>query len=109
MKFLVLAFVVGSTLAASASTTERAIDPAHSSARFSVAHIWVERVTGTLPIIRGSVTLPPDSLVPTAVAAVLDATQIDTGVADRDRSLESPDFFDAKQFPHWTFISTKII
>ncbi len=40
--------------------------------------------------------------------AVLDATKIATGEPDRDGSLQSPDFFDTKKFPTWTFTSTKI-
>jgi polyisoprenoid-binding protein YceI len=87
----------------------RAIDVAKSTARFSVTHIWVQRVTGSVPIVEGSVVLPAESAIPTSVAATLDATRIDTGDPDRDRSLESPDFFDAKSFPRWTFISTKIV
>ena len=92
-----------------AAPSPRAIDIAKSSAQFSVAHIWVERVTGTVPILSGSVTLLPGSLIPRGANAVLDATRIATGEPDRDRSLESPDFFDAAQFPRWTFASTRIV
>jgi polyisoprenoid-binding protein YceI len=87
----------------------RAIDAAKSSAQFSVAHIWVERVTGTVPILSGGVSLEPGSLIPVSATAVLDATHILTGEPDRDRSLESPDFFDAGEFPQWTFTSTRIV
>ena len=62
-----------------------------------------------MPIVRGAVTLPAGSVIPTAVTAVLDATRIRTDEPDRDRSLESPDFFDAARFPQWTFESTKIV
>jgi polyisoprenoid-binding protein YceI len=87
----------------------RAIDSARSRATFSVAHVWVEHVVGTVPIASGSVFLPPDSVVPLKVTAVLDATRIATDEPDRDRSLESPDFFDVATFPQWTFASTKIV
>jgi polyisoprenoid-binding protein YceI len=87
----------------------RAIDSAKSSAQFSVAHIWVEHVTGTVPILSGSVTLLPGSLIPQSANAVLDATRITTGEPDRDHSLESPDFFDAAKFPRWTFASMRIV
>jgi polyisoprenoid-binding protein YceI len=108
MRIEVMALALAASVTA-AATTVRDIDPAHSKAQFSVAHIWVEHVTGTVPILRGSVTLAPDSVIPLAASAVLDATRIDTGEPDRDRSLESPDFFDAKAFPEWTFSSTKIV
>jgi polyisoprenoid-binding protein YceI len=100
--------VLLSTLASTAPAA-RAIDPVHSRAQFSVSHIWVERVTGTVPIVSGSVSLAADSVIPVSVSAVLDATKISTGEPDRDRSLESPDFFDVARFPQWTFASTKVV
>lgn len=88
---------------------EVSIDTSRSSAHFSVQHIWVERVTGTVPILGGTVTVQPGSLIPESASAVLDATQIQTGEPDRDKSLESSDFFDAANFPHWTFASTRVV
>jgi polyisoprenoid-binding protein YceI len=99
---------LASTLAAAAPDT-RAVDVAKSTAKFSISHIWVERVTGTVPIVDGSVTLVSGSMIPTSANAVLDATKISTDEPDRNRALESPDFFDAQQFPRWTFASTKIV
>lgn len=87
----------------------REIDTQQSRALFSVSHIWVEHVTGTVPIERGEVVLPSASWIPLSVVAVLDATQIRTGDPDRDSALRSPDFFDTKRFPQWTFSSTKIV
>ncbi len=92
-----------------AASAPRAIDVGKSSAQFSVAHIWVERVTGTVPILSGGVSLEAGAVIPENVTAVLDATHITTGEPDRDRSLESPDFFDAGKFPRWTFTSTRIV
>ncbi len=92
-----------------AAPAPRAIDAAKSNAQFSVAHIWVERVTGTVAILSGGVLLEAGSVIPQSVTAVLDATHIATGEPDRDRSLESPDFFDAAKFPWWTFTSTRIV
>lgn len=91
------------------SPAPRSIDAAKSTARFSVSHIWVEHVAGSVPIIDGSVVLPAGAVIPASVIATLDPTRIDTGEPDRDRSLESPDFFDVKNFPRWTFASTKIV
>lgn len=96
------------TLAAAVPVTH-AIDPAHSHAQFSVSHIWVERVTGIVPILSGSVTLGEGSVIPTEVTAVLDATRLITDEPDRDRALKSPDFFDTDKFPQWTFASTKVV
>ena len=108
MKAALATLALLSTLAA-ASPAPRAIDPAHSTAHFSVQHIWVDRVQGTVPILEGSVMLVTGSVIPVSVNAVLDATRLATDEPDRDRALESPDFFDTKKFPTWTFTSTHIV
>lgn len=108
MRPAIALLLLASTLAAASGPT-RSIDASRSHAAFAVSHIWVEHVTGTVPILSGSVTLAAGATIPTAATAVLDATRIETGEPDRDRSLESPDFFDAAKFPHWTFASTKVI
>jgi polyisoprenoid-binding protein YceI len=89
--------------------TQRDIDPAKSKAHFSIQHIFVEKVDGSVPIESGKVVLEPDSAIPREVSAVLDARRIDSGDRDRDASLESDDYFDVKKFPEWTFVSTKIV
>ncbi len=89
-------------------TVGRLIDVTKSSAQFSIAHIFVGRVVGTVPIVSGSATFPPGSVVPTGVTAVLNAAKLATDEPDRDTSLESPEYFDTLRFPTWTFISVKI-
>ena len=106
----VLTFMLTAAGAARAdSPAVRAIDVRRSSAQFSVSHIWVGHVTGTVPISGGSVTLGAGSVVPIQMSAVLDASGISTGDPDRDRALKSSDFFDVKRFPAWTFVSTRIV
>jgi polyisoprenoid-binding protein YceI len=85
-----------------------AIDPAKSTATFSVQHIFVEHVTGTVPIVSGTIDLPEGSLVPTSVTAVLDPKKFHTAESDRDAAMQTPDWFDTTKFPTWTFTSTKI-
>jgi polyisoprenoid-binding protein YceI len=85
-----------------------AIDATKSKAAFSVQHIWVERVTGTVPIESGNVVLATDSVIPDSLTAELDPSKVSSGDRDRDESLVSSDFFDVKNFPAWTFVSTKI-
>ena len=85
-----------------------AIDPTASSATFAVQHIFVERVTGTVPIVSGTIDVPAGSLVPTSVSAVLDPKKFHTDESDRDAAMQTPDWFDTSKFPTWTFVSTKI-
>lgn len=86
----------------------RPIDASHSNASFSVQHIYVEHVTGTVPILDGTVTLDPKTLVPVKVTATLDASKLRSGDDDRDGALQSPDWFDTKKYPEWTFTSTSV-
>lgn len=97
------------TLLGAESTVHRAIDPAASKAQFTVTHVFVEHVTGTVAIRSGSIDLGGSSVIPTAVAAVLDPASVDTGDHDRDADLRSPDFFEVAKYPAWTFTSTKIV
>jgi polyisoprenoid-binding protein YceI len=87
---------------------QRSIDPVKSKAQFSITHVFVEHVTGTVPLVSGSLTIPPNSAIPASASAVLDASMLATGDRDQTDSLRSPDFFDVKQFPTWTFTSTKV-
>jgi polyisoprenoid-binding protein YceI len=102
------AILAGSTALCASSTVTRTIDVTTSTAQFSVQHIFVGQVTGTVPIQSGLVILPANSLIPISASAVLDATQINTGDRDQTNALRGPDFFDTQQFPTWTFKSTKI-
>jgi polyisoprenoid-binding protein YceI len=107
---LIAAAVLLTHAAASSQTPQhRAIDVAHSKAQFSVAHLWVDRVTGTVPIAHGEIVLPQGSLIPISATAVLDAAKVQTDEPDRDKALRSPDFFDTKKFPQWMFTSSKIV
>jgi polyisoprenoid-binding protein YceI len=91
-----------------AQELQRPIDTRHSSAQFSVTHVFVERVRGMVPVAGGTVTLPPGSTIPIGVSAVLDASGIKSGDDDRDQALRGPDWFDVKRFPTWSFVSKKI-
>jgi len=106
---LALAMTASAALPAQAQTTARAIDAIRSKALLSVAHVYVERVTGSIPIASGKVVLPEGSAIPLSVTAVLDPSAIKTGDDDRDAALVGPDWFDVKRFPTWTFTSTKIV
>jgi polyisoprenoid-binding protein YceI len=106
---LILAFVfLASTVALADSPGQRPIDPEKSKIEFSIQHVFVTHVNGTIPVLSGSVSLTPDSPIPVSATAVLDATKLTTGDHDQTGCLQSPDYFDTKRFPTWTFTSTKI-
>jgi polyisoprenoid-binding protein YceI len=83
------------------------LDPAHTSITFSVRHMMVATVRGSLNLKEGFAETD-ESGKPLRVEARLDARSIHTGVADRDNHLRSPDFLDAERYPEIVFRSEKI-
>lgn len=82
------------------------IDPAHSSAGFSVRHL-MSRVRGRFDDFDGTITIGEDLAQSTAVATI-SVGSVNTGVAMRDQDLRSPRFFDAEQYPTMTFAGTRL-
>ncbi|GAC1427582.1 MAG: YceI family protein [Candidatus Velthaea sp.] len=105
--WFVFAVLFAALPAAAFADEAHAIDVQHSRAAFTVSHVLVQRVGGTLPIRSGTVTLGADGR-PSAVEAVLDPKRIDTRDEDRDGDLQSADWFDTARFPTWIFKSTRI-
>jgi polyisoprenoid-binding protein YceI len=85
------------------------LDPAHSSAHFSIKHLMISTVRGSFSGLSGSLELDPSSLEATNVDATIDVNTISTGAADRDAHLKSADFFDAATYPTITFKSTSLV
>ncbi len=84
------------------------LDTAHSSARFSVQHLVLTSVTGTIKIASVELTTQAGSPIPSAVNATLDAATIDTQEPQRDKALNGSDWLDTAAYPTIAFESTKI-
>ena len=84
------------------------IDPAHSRAAFAVKHMMFTTVRGHFKVLSGHVHIDEQSPASSLVDAQVETASIDTGDANRDNHLRSPDFFDAQQFPTMTFKSTSV-
>jgi polyisoprenoid-binding protein YceI len=74
---------------------------------FSVKHMGIATVRGKFREFEGKVTIGEDLASSKATGSVKVAS-IDTGEADRDAHLRSPDFFDADRYPEITFESTRV-
>jgi polyisoprenoid-binding protein YceI len=84
------------------------IDSGHSGIHFSVRHMVVAKVRGQFA--RWSATILAQDGDPgrASVEAVIDASSIETGVADRDAHLKSADFLDAASHPELRFRSQRV-
>ena len=88
--------------------TERwEIDASHSGIHFSVRHLVIAKVRGQFSRWSGAIVVPDSDFTRASVEAVVDASSIETGVADRDAHLRSPDFFDVAQHPQVTFTASR--
>ena len=78
------------------------LDPAHTQVGFEVKYMMFAKVRGRFTDLEGTLTIGPSDEESTA-SVVLRAASIDTGQAQRDEHLRSPDFFDFERFPQLTF------
>ena len=90
------------------STERWEIDSSHSGIQFTVRHLVIAKVRGQFSRWTGTVTASGGDFGRASLEVVIDATSIDTGVADRDAHLRSADFFDVERFPTLTFKSRKV-
>ncbi len=90
------------------ATEHWAIDSSHSGIHFSVRHMVIAKVRGQFSRWSGSIAAEGGDPARASLEVVIDASSIDTGVADRDAHLKSPDFLDVAAFPELTFKSTRV-
>jgi polyisoprenoid-binding protein YceI len=86
------------------------IDSSHSSVHFVVRHMVISKVRGQFARWSGTI-FSDESGAPerSRVEVTIDASSIDTGVADRDAHLKSPDFLDVATYPEIKFTANNVV
>ena len=82
-----------------------AVDPAHSSIKFTVKHLTVSEVEGRFKTFDGTVETTGADFVDSKVNFNVDVPSISTDNDMRDKHLKSDDFFNAEKYPKMTFTS----
>jgi polyisoprenoid-binding protein YceI len=100
---------VAAVLAAPAFAAETfVVDKAHSEVSFQVTHLGISKVRGQFKDFDGAIAIDRARPEASSVEFTIKTASIDTGVADRDKHLRSPDFFDAETHPTISFRSSKV-
>lgn len=81
------------------------VDAGHSNVGFEVRHMGIATVRGAFKTFEGTVEASDAGL---KLSGTVEVATVDTGEANRDGHLQSPEFFDAQQFPKISFTSTSV-
>ncbi|SDD51245.1 Polyisoprenoid-binding protein YceI [Geodermatophilus telluris] len=89
-------------------TGDYTIDVAHTRIGIRARHAMVTTVRGAFTDFSGEAHLDTAKPEASSVAIRIRTASIDTGQADRDAHLRSPDFLDVERFPEMVFTSTGV-
>ena len=81
------------------------LDKAHTNVRFSVSHLVVSDVDGSFKSFDGSMTSANPDFTDAVINFTVDVNSINTDNENRDKHLQSDDFFNAAKFPQIKFVS----
>jgi len=109
IKNLISVALVAALAVPSLSAATWEIDRAHSSVGFTVKHMVISKVAGTFDDFSGTINFDGKDFATASVDVSIKAASVNTGVAQRDAHLRTPDFFAADSLPLITFKSTKVV
>ncbi len=84
------------------------VDPVHTFLGFGVRYLAISTVRGRFTRFGGMLEIDWDDLTRSRAHLRIEADSIDTGSAERDAHLRSPDFLDAARWPELLFHSGEI-
>ncbi|MBZ0207054.1 MAG: YceI family protein [Flavobacteriales bacterium] len=98
------------TTAATPTTTRTKwlVDPSHSEVNFQVRHLMIANVKGEFRKINASIEAVGKDFSHAKVQATMDTAEVFTNDENRDKHLQSADFFDAENHPQLSFTSTSM-
>ena len=85
------------------------MDPNHSQVAWTVNHFGFSLYHGLFGEPTGTLTLDPAKPAAASVSVTIPMDKVLTTSTQLNGHLQTPDFFDVKQFPTATFVSTKVV
>ena len=89
-------------------TGDYTVDASHSRLGFVARHAMVTKVRGQFDAFTATAHVDAETPAASTIELSIDVASVTTGSPDRDGHLRSADFFDAENYPTWTFRSTDV-
>lgn len=103
-----LFLALGLSLSPAVLADEYLLDDQHTSIVFATNHFGLSNTYGMFGKYAGSFSVNMADPGAAKFQIEIDAASLDTKSEKRDEHLRGPDFFDVKQFPQITFVSTSV-
>ena len=84
------------------------IDPARSDVRFTVTKLGFEDVTGVFRESEGTIRFDPARVESSSIQWRIRVASVKTDASNRDKTLQSPEYFDAARSPYLSFVSRSV-
>jgi len=84
------------------------VDTAHTQASFSIRHLGVSFISGTMRVADAELQLDENNPANSGLKVRMDMNSFTTHDPNRDGHLKSPDFFDVANNPYIEFASSRI-
>lgn len=101
----ILVVLMLTVFSVTAQKTKWTFDKVHSKIQFDVAHLVISEVTGQFQDYEGTVLADKADFSDAKIDFSIDVKSINTNDENRDRHLQSADFFDVAKYPKITFKS----
>lgn len=105
-KFLLIPAIALLLVAFKAAPTTWKLDAVHSHLGFSIGHLSVSEIQGSVVITEATISTEAEDLSDATINLKADMNTIDTDNEKRDAHLKTADFFDTAKYPDLTFQST---
>jgi len=108
MKKIMFAAALVLSQSALFAQTKWNVDPAHSSAKFTVTHLVISEVEGNFKTFSGTLINTKPDFTDAKVDFTIDVNSVNTDNDMRDKHLKSDDFFNTEKYPNMLFKSTSM-